>query len=108
MRTHTLLHFTGAPVPITARTHSTPETPVPFSHPVSSPRLSPASLPFGPANITRDLKSRSYSVLDAPVAVLAAERVQRPLGGPRRPLHGDPPQPLRLLPPLRDASVTKA
>ena len=45
--------FTGPPVPITARMHSTPQRPFPFSHPVSSSPLSPTSLPFGPANITR-------------------------------------------------------
>eukprot|EP00959_Pyramimonas_sp_CCMP1952_P323779 6776461-Pyramimonas_sp.AAC.1 len=29
---------------------TTPQRPVPFSHPVSSPPLSPTALPFGPAN----------------------------------------------------------
>eukprot|EP00976_Prorocentrum_cordatum_P117071 1196253-Prorocentrum_minimum.AAC.2 len=40
-----LLHFTGPTVPITARVHSTPSLPFPFSHPVSSSPLSPTALP---------------------------------------------------------------
>eukprot|EP00976_Prorocentrum_cordatum_P097726 1191106-Prorocentrum_minimum.AAC.1 len=39
-----LPRFTGPPVPITARVHSTPQRPFPFSHPVPSSPLSPTSL----------------------------------------------------------------
>eukprot|EP00976_Prorocentrum_cordatum_P117730 1196352-Prorocentrum_minimum.AAC.9 len=51
----------GPPVPITARMHSTSQRPFPFSQPVSSSPLSPTSLPFGPASITR--KSVCLAVL---------------------------------------------
>ena len=48
-----LLHFTGPPMPITARMHSKTQRPFPFSHPVSNSPHSPTSLPFGPASIIR-------------------------------------------------------
>eukprot|EP00959_Pyramimonas_sp_CCMP1952_P414313 8680730-Pyramimonas_sp.AAC.1 len=47
-----ILRFTGPPVPITARVHSTPQRTFPFSHPVFSSPLSATALPLGPANIT--------------------------------------------------------
>eukprot|EP00959_Pyramimonas_sp_CCMP1952_P250725 5240576-Pyramimonas_sp.AAC.2 len=59
-----LPHFTGRPVPMTARMHSTPQRPFPFSHPVSKSPLSPSTLPLGPANLTR-LESTLYRLVDA-------------------------------------------
>ena len=41
-----LLRFTGPPVPINARAHSTPQRPFPFSHPVTSSPLSLTALPL--------------------------------------------------------------
>eukprot|EP00959_Pyramimonas_sp_CCMP1952_P334139 6997686-Pyramimonas_sp.AAC.1 len=41
-------------VQVTARVHTSPQRPVPLSHPVSSSLLSPTSLPyFGPTDIAR-------------------------------------------------------
>eukprot|EP00959_Pyramimonas_sp_CCMP1952_P082031 1713749-Pyramimonas_sp.AAC.1 len=45
--------FTAPPVPVTARVHTTPQRPVPFSHPVSFPHFLPLLSPWAPLTCAR-------------------------------------------------------
>eukprot|EP00976_Prorocentrum_cordatum_P076723 1182415-Prorocentrum_minimum.AAC.2 len=63
--------YTGPPVPITARVHSTPQRPLPFSRPVSKYPLSATALPLGPANITLTAPSQLHFALTALPGVTA-------------------------------------
>ena len=65
---------------MTARMHSTPQGPFPFSQPVSSSPLSPTSLPFGPASGTRKsawLSYTAYTLLGHPPWFSSAQPLTR-------------------------------